>query len=80
MSVLSMRYIPDPVLRERARKVRKFDDPQLATLAEDMIDSMYHYSGVGLAANQIGSLKRICVIQLPEDEQATVLILSLIHI
>ena len=69
-----MRYIPDPVLRERARKVRKFDDPQLATLAEDMIDSMYHYSGVGLAANQIGSLKRICVIQLPEDEQATVLI------
>jgi peptide deformylase len=64
----------DPILREKARKVRDFKDPELRKLAKDMIDSMRYYNGVGLAANQIGSLKRICVMQLPEDEEPTVLI------
>lgn len=64
----------DPILREKARKVRDFKDPELRKLAQDMIDSMRYYNGVGLAANQIGSLKRICVMQLPEDEEPTVLI------
>lgn len=64
----------DPILREKARKIRDFKDPELRKLADDMIDSMRYYNGVGLAANQIGSLKRICVIQLPEDEEPTVLI------
>lgn len=74
MTVLPMQYIPNPILRERARKVRKFDDPNLRVLADDMIDSMRHYNGVGIAANQVGSLKRICIIQLPEDEEPTVLL------
>ena len=74
MTVLPMQYIPNPILRERARKVRKFDDPDLRVLANDMIDSMRHYNGVGIAANQVGSLKRICIIQLPEDEEPTVLL------
>ena len=74
MAVLQMHYIPDPVLRERARKVRDFADPELRKLADDMVESMYHYNGVGLAANQIGSLKRVCVIQMPEDEGPTVLL------
>ena len=74
MAVLQMHYIPDPVLRERARKVRDLANPSLRKLADDMIESMYHYNGVGLAANQIGSLKRVCVIQMPEDEEPTVLV------
>ena len=74
MTVLPMQYIPNPILRERARKVRKFDDPNLRVLANDMTDSMRHYNGVGIAANQVGSLKRICIIQLPEDEEPTVLL------
>ena len=74
MAVLQMHYIPDPVLRERARKVRDFADPSLRRLADDMIESMRYYNGVGLAANQIGSLKRVCVIQMPEDEAPTVLL------
>ena len=74
VAVLPMHYIPDPVLRERARKVRTLDDPALRRLVDDMIDSMRHYNGVGLAANQIGSLRRVCVIQLPDDEEATVLV------
>lgn len=74
MAVLQMHYIPHPVLRERARKVRDFADPGLRKLADDMIESMRYYNGVGLAANQIGALKRICVIQMPEDEEPTVLL------
>jgi peptide deformylase len=74
MAVLPMHYIPDPVLRKKARKVRDLKDPELVTLVDDMIDSMYHYAGVGLAANQIGSLKRVCVIQMPDDEEPTVLV------
>jgi peptide deformylase len=75
MSILPMHYFGrDQILREKARKVRGFNDPALRKLAEDMIDSMYYYSGVGLAANQIGSTKRICVMHLPDDEDPTVLI------
>jgi peptide deformylase len=74
MAVLKMRYMPDPVLREKARKVRGPADAALRKLAADMVDSMYHYAGVGLAANQIGVLKRVCVIQMPEDPEPTVLV------
>jgi peptide deformylase len=74
MAVLPMHYMPNPVLREKARKVRDVNDPALRRLARDMIDSMYHYSGVGIAANQVGSLKRICIIQTPDDEEPAVLI------
>ena len=60
MAILPMHFISrDPVLREKARTVRDLKDPELHKLAEDMIDSMRYYSGVGLAANQVGSLKRI---------------------
>jgi peptide deformylase len=69
-----MHYIPDPVLRQKARKVRDVTDPALHRLARDMVESMYHYNGVGIAANQVGSLKRICIIQMPEDEEPTVLV------
>ena len=74
MAVLPMHYIPHAVLRKRARKVRDFSDPALRQFAEDLIDSMRHYNGVGLAANQVGSLKRVCVIQMPEDPEPTVLV------
>ena len=69
-----MHYIPNPILRQRARKVRELNDPELRKLADDMIDSMRHYRGVGIAANQVGSLRRVCVIQMPEDEEPTVLV------
>jgi len=74
MAILPMHYIPNPVLRERARKVRNLADPALHQLASDLIESMDYYRGVGLAANQVGSLRRICVIQMPEDEEPTVLV------
>ena len=73
MAVLSLRHLPDPVLRQKAKRVRKAD-AALLRLIDDMIETMHAEEGVGLAANQIGVLQRVVVIQLPEDEEARVLI------
>ena len=74
MAVLPMHYIPDALLREKAKKVRDLKDPSLLKLADDLIESMVYYNGVGLAANQVGVPRRVCVLQLPDDEEPTVLV------
>ena len=51
----------DDILRKHARKVMKFDK-RLSMLLDDMADTMYEADGVGLAAPQVGILKRCCVI------------------
>lgn len=53
----------DPVLRKICRSVISFDE-KLATLIDDMLDTMYEANGVGLAAPQVGILRRICVIDI----------------
>ncbi len=73
MSFLHLRTIPDPVLRQKARRVSKIDDA-LHKLIDDMIDTMRDADGVGLAANQVGVLQRVVVIEIPEEDQARVLI------
>ena len=73
MSLLHLRTIPDPVLRQKARRVSKIDDA-LHKLIDDMIDTMRDADGVGLAANQVGVLQRVVVIEIPEEEQTRVLI------
>ena len=55
----------DDVLRKRARKVDKFDK-RLWTLMDDMADTMYEADGAGLAAPQVGILKRVVVIDVGE--------------
>ena len=67
MAVHPIRYIPDPVLREKAKRVPKVD-ASIHKLVEDMIDSMYAAHGVGLAAPQIGVSLRVVVIGMPEEE------------
>lgn len=64
---LEVRTFGDPVLKSRAATVEIFDEP-LARLAEDMLETMRAYEGVGLAANQVGRLKRILVAALEEEE------------
>ena len=64
MSVLNIRTLPDPVLRQRARRINKIDDA-LQKLIDDMIDTMRDAEGVGLAANQVGVLQRVIVIEVP---------------
>lgn len=53
----------DPILNKKSRSVEKFDD-KLATLIDDMKDTMYHENGVGLAAVQVGMLRRVVVIDI----------------
>lgn len=69
MGRLDIRIFGDPVLRQRAREVEVFDD-QLAQLAEDMLETMREAQGVGLAANQVGVLKRLFTweVDVEEDE------------
>jgi peptide deformylase len=51
--------------------VRAIDDNVLR-LAYDMVDTMREANGVGLAANQVGELRRVIVIQLPDEEEARI--------
>lgn len=73
MAILPILELPDPVLRQRAKKVRKIDSSVLK-LADDMVQTMKDANGVGLAANQVGILKRVIVIQLPEEEEVRIYI------
>jgi peptide deformylase len=70
MSVLPIRVFGDPVLREPARPVERFDDA-LRRLAEDMIQTMQDAPGVGLAAPQVGRSLRLVVFQVGEDPAQT---------
>lgn len=58
--IYPVRLYGDPILRKTAAPVTTFDDT-LSALAADMIDTMYHYNGVGLAAPQIGIGKRLFI-------------------
>lgn len=60
MSIRPVRLFGDPVLRTRADEVTAFDD-SLEQLVSDMLDTMDEQQGVGLAANQIGVLRRVFV-------------------
>ena len=55
----------DPILKKRCRPVEKFDN-KLATLLDDMAETMHKANGVGLAAPQVGILKRCAVIDIGE--------------
>ena len=66
-----IRTFGDPVLKSRATPVKDFDE-SLERLAEDMKRIMRENEGVGLAANQIGRLKRIFVASLEDEEYAIV--------
>ncbi len=55
----------EPVLRKTSRSVLNFDD-RLAELIDDMVQTMYEAEGCGLAAPQVGILRRVCVIDVGE--------------
>lgn len=66
---MAIRFIvkdPDPVLREHAKPVPKIT-PNIHKLLDDMADTMYEAQGVGLAAPQIGILKRVIVMDCGEE-------------
>jgi len=66
MALLEIReYGKDDVLLKKCKPVKELT-PRLKTLIEDMLDTMYDADGVGLAAPQVGVLRRICVIDIGE--------------
>ena len=68
MSLLQIREIGDPVLRSKSKKIdevtKKTND-----LIDNMFDTMYAEDGVGLAAPQVGILKRIAVVDVREENK-----------
>jgi len=66
MGILPIRIAGDPVLREKAKKIKKID-ASIQKLIDDMIDTMHAAPGVGLAAPQVGVPLRVVVIETPDD-------------
>ena len=67
-ALAQIRQYPDPVLRLRAREVEEFDD-DLKLLVERMLRLMQDANGVGLAANQVGIIRRVFVFQPDTDTE-----------
>ena len=59
---------PDPILREKSEILEKVDD-ELRNLLDDMLETMYAAPGIGLAAVQVGVLKRLIVIDISKDKE-----------
>jgi peptide deformylase len=68
VATLDIRIFGDPVLRQQAREVTEFD-VRLRRLADDMLETMRAAAGAGLAANQVGVLKRLFVWEITELEE-----------
>lgn len=67
MAILEIRKDEDPILRKKSKPVKVFDE-KLKTLAKDMIETMHEAEGVGLAAVQVGRLRRMIVVDLYDEE------------
>ena len=76
MAIRNLRYQGDEILKKVSREVPLEDisSEKLQTLIDDMIETMHKYNGVGLAAVQVGVLKRVVVIDLYDDNGPIVLI------
>ena len=66
MALRTVREIGDPVLEKKCREVTELT-PRLKDLIDDMFETMYESRGVGLAAPQVGILRRIVVIDIGDD-------------
>jgi len=65
MAIRTVLTMVHPALRQKAKKVRTFG-PVLQRLADDMLETMRDEPGIGLAANQVGVLQRVIVVELPK--------------
>ena len=75
MATIPIRTLPDPVLRQKARKVSVLD-PSVRKLIDNMLDTMFDANGVGLAAPQIGVPLRIITICLPEEDAQEIVLVN----
>ena len=75
MAIRNIRIEGDPILRKKAKPVPKITD-RVKTLLEDMGETMYSADGVGLAAPQVGILKRVIVVDPRVDETGLVKLIN----
>jgi len=68
MAVIPIRIVPDPVLRQKARRVKTIDS-SIQKLIDDMSETMHAAPGMGLAAPQVGVSLRVVVIGIPGEEE-----------
>ena len=68
MSILEIVKEPDPILRKQSNDVKNVDE-SLQRLMDNMLETMYHAPGIGLAAPQVGILKRVIVIDLAKENE-----------
>ena len=73
MAIRNLRYENDEILKKKSREIEIIDD-RIKELAQDMMETMHKFDGVGLAGVQVGVLKRIIVIDLYDDVNQYVLI------
>ena len=73
MAIRNLRLEGDEILKKKSREIETIDE-KIQTLIDDMIETMHKYNGVGLAAVQVGILKRVIVIDLYDDNGPIVMI------
>ena len=75
MALLKILVFPDPRLRTLAEHIMDFDD-NLKKLSEDMLETMYEGSGIGLAATQVNVHKRIIVVDISEEKNSPLILVN----
>lgn len=75
MAIRNIRIIGDTVLNKQSKEVKEMT-PKIKTLIEDMLDTMYDALGVGLAAPQVGVLKRIVVIDVSSEGDSPIVLIN----
>lgn len=75
MAIRNIREVGDKVLTKVSKEIKEVDK-KILTLIEDMLDTMYDASGVGLAAPQVGILKRLVVIDVSEEGNEPIILIN----
>ncbi len=75
MAVRNIRILGDDILTKKAKEVKSVN-ARTKKLIDDMLETMYEAQGVGLAAPQVGVLKRICVIDITEEGDSPIVLIN----
>lgn len=67
MAIRNIRQVGDPILRKTSKEVKEVND-RIKVLLDDMAETMYKADGVGLAAPQVGLLKRVIVVDVRDED------------
>lgn len=75
MAIREIREIGESCLSKQCKEVKEMTD-RLRTLIDDMIETMHDAEGVGLAAPQVGILRRLCVIDVSEEGNSPIILIN----